>query len=55
MENGNIIADQTPEKLGIKKAVNQMSDAEFKKLAKELAGKQKTHLLYCCLLLLHWF
>ena len=41
MENGNIITDQTPEQLGIKKVAKVMSDKEFKKLARELAGKQQ--------------
>ena len=42
IENGKIITDQTPDQLGIKRAAEQMSDAEFRKLAKELAGKQKS-------------
>ena len=40
MENGNIITDQTPEQLGIRKLV-VMSDKEFKALARELADKQR--------------
>ena len=41
LENGQIVADQTPEQLGVKKGIAAMSDVEFKKLAKEMAGKQK--------------
>ena len=40
MESGQIITDQTPEQLGIKKLLNH-GEKEFKKLARELAGKQR--------------
>ena len=41
LENGQIVADQTPEQLGIK-GLKLMSDVEFNKLAKEMAGKQQS-------------
>ena len=42
LEGGKIVADQTPEQLGLNKGVVFfMSDAEFRKLAREMAGKKQ--------------